>query len=288
MSIWRANFPNAVCMFFIVIMISCNQNVDYKDDAEIVNSNFIVKKLSNNENVILKDKTIKGLLNFTSVNFQKFYGTVYIEPVVYFENCIFEDSVCASSQSEKCVFSKKVIFKDCHFIKGVGFNNVEFKDDYFMDLSKIDGVAAFNGTFFRSKSSFASVNFLGNTTFSGTVFFMETSFNKSLFKKDCIFHFARFNNFARFMESYFYGYTDFSQIFSGSILDFTAAKFSGETLMSYSTLLGDVLFSNCRFKQKPELKENAVLGEIILKNIDGEIPDITNNKMFNQLNFSKK
>ena len=276
-----------VCLY-IMICVNCNPHSETTLDASTMVAKNIIDDLSNGKTVIVKNKTIKGVLDFTKVYSQKQLGKVYIEPSIGFINCTFEDSVFSVINNWKCVFNKKVIFNDCKFQTGICFQNVDFKDEFSMDLSKIEGIARFDGAVFRSKASFNSVNFLEMATFSNVVFSLETSFYKSLFKKDCIFHFARFNNFARFIESYFYGYTDFSQIFSSSILDFTASKFNGETIMSYSTFLCDVIFSNCRFKQNPELQENTVLGEISFKGVEGIIPDITNNKMFNQLKFCKK
>lgn len=273
-AIWLKLLPNVIFMLFI---LGCKSG----ENSDIIPANYIIEDLSKNTNVILKGKTIKDKLNFVSVNSQKILGCVYIEPAVCFVNCTFEDSVYAFADNYKCVFDRKVVFKDCIFKKGVCFQNAEFRDEVFMDLSKIEGVTSFSGAVFRSKVSFDGTNFSNNAFFQSAVFFMESSFYKSFFKKDCIFHFARFNNIAKFSESYFYGYTDFSQIFSSSFLDFSECKFSGETSMSYSTLLGDVLFANCRFGRKARFEKNAVLGEINLRNIAGEKPDIADNKMFN-------
>ena len=280
-NIWQTILPNAVCYLFAVIFVCCNQDVKNQENTSIISSKSIVEKLSKNTNIVLKGKTISDALDFLSVNTQKFMGSVYIEPIVCFINCTFEDNISACTNDDKCIFSRKVVFKDCLFKKGVCFQNAEFRDDFSMDFSKIEGVAKFDGAIFRSKASFNETNFKNNATFSNAVFCMVASFHKSFFKNNCIFHYARFNNIAKFMESYFYGYTDFSQIFSSSILDFTAGKFSGETTMSYSTLLSDVLFNNCQFKQKVKFADNAVLGEIKLRNIAGKIPDISSNKMFN-------
>ena len=273
-----------VCLY-IMICVNCNPHSETTLDASTMFAKNIIDDLSNGKTVIVKNKTIKGVLDFTKVYSQKQLGKVYIEPSIGFINCTFEDSVFSVTNNWECVFNKKIIFNDCKFQTGICFQNVDFKDEFSMDLSKIEGIARFDGAVFRSKASFNSVNFLEMATFSNVIFSMETSFYKSLFKNDCIFHFARFNHIARFMESYFYGYTDFSQIFSSSFLDYTASRFNGETMMSYSTLLGDVIFSNCRFNKKMNFRENAVLGEICLKNIDGEIPDITSNKMFNSFKY---
>ena len=280
-NIWQTILPNAICFLFAVTFAYCNHNTKNQDNALIISSKSIVEKLSKNSNIILKDQTISDALDFLSVSTQKFMGSVYIEPIVCFINCTFEDSVNASIKDYKCIFNRKVVFQDCIFKKGICFQNTEFRDDVSMNLSKIEGVAKFDGAIFRSKASFNETNFMNNATFSNVVFCMDASFHKSFFKNNCIFHYARFNNIAKFTESYFYGYTDFSQIFSSSILDFTASKFNGETTMSYSTLLGDVLFNDCQIKQESKFANNAILGEIKLRNITGKIPNISSNKMFN-------
>ena len=240
----------------------CDPKQGDSTNTNEIPSTEIIRLLANGESLIIKGKTITGLLNFTMAD-EAVWGTTYISSEICFIDCSFKDEVTAfgnKSGFSRCVFERNIVFSDCRFEKNVDFNNAVFRLD-----------ANFDGT-----------QFMENANFANAVFFMGASFRKSFFKRDCIFHFARFNNITKFIESYFYGYTDYSQIFSGSILDFTASKFHGETLMSYSMLLGDVIFSNCNFIQQMEFKENAVLGEINFKSVEGLIPDITNNKMFNR------
>jgi hypothetical protein len=244
----------ALCCLFL--NVSCGND----NDTQTLTSDKVIKKISEGKSLLIKDKTIKGFLDFTKV--QKTdnklpVAAVYIESEIIFAGCTFEDSVAAffnAGNMVRTVFNKNVVFYDCKFLKGAEFTQAEFAKDFSFELSNVEGKASFDGTDFSKGAVFASANFQDDCTFINSRFHGKTTFFKSLFKKAAIFQHIKFYEPASFWDSNFYGYFEFSDNRTFDAPDFMNAKFSDRVVFCNSVFTDGIKLKGCKFL-KPEAVE---------------------------------
>ncbi len=265
----RRYFVLAVAAIVMAVVTGCGGNKDASviPSSGDVTAGQIIGALRSGKRVYLKDRTITGMLDFTTTT--QYCGLVgivpvYVEPEIVFLNCVFEDSVTTFSEHENAqkvytVFDKNVVFHDCEFKRGVNFTQADFRGRFDFDISKVHGVAAFDGCNFRNGTSFAMANFNEAVTFVSTVFAARSNFLKSFFRKSAIFQRCRMEDMVMFADSHFYGYTEFIKIVALGDIDFTNTQFAGRTFFKRSVLLGNIKLSNCVFKDSTDFSENTQL-----------------------------
>ena len=245
---------------FLIFSVACS---DQKDGAGTITAQKIIKKISDGKNLIIKDKTVKGMLDFTrtqKVDNKLPLSTVYIDNELIFINCTFEDSVTAffsEGNMVKTVFEKNVTFYDCKFLKGANFTQADFSKDLNFELSNVSGKIAFDGADFSKGAVFASANFQEVCTFINCRFSGRTTFYKSLFKKSVIWQKSVFYAPVSFWDARFYGYFEFSDIKAYEKPDFMNARFSDRAVFFNSLYNSGLKIDSTQFEQKDKLEQHG-------------------------------
>ena len=282
-----------------VFNTACNApNSGYANDSNdsVIKADKIIKWLKSGKNVVLKNKTIVGNLDFTKaypVNKNIQVSSAYVNTEINFINCVFQDSVSSFGQDAGglnfvTIFERNVCFLNCEFSKGVNFRQSDFRGRANFDQCQFRGSVSFDGTNFRTGTSFCSSNFHDEVSFVSTVFNGRTNFLKTFFRETLICQLARFNDYTMFADSYFYGYTEFSKIYASCTIDFTNSKFIGRSLFTNSTYVGGFKINKCEFKKGLSILDNMFMRtlEMIRATIDGNVI-YKNNLFVSQPNFSE-
>ena len=259
--------------FFVVLFcltsFACSSSKKEKDNSIEVSAQKIIKKISEGKPLILKDKVIKGTLDFTKVEKNDRVLPVsynFVESSLTFVNCTFEDSVCAFFSGTEnnmgligIVFNKDVNFYGCKFLKGVNFTQSRFNGNFSFELSNVANKAAFDGAKFSGAALFASANFQDDCSFVSCKCLDKTSFFKTLFKKSMIVQGCTFSDMIYFCNSIVNGYFEFSDNKVLSKTDFSYAKFSSKMRfannMFYSLpKTSDVVVGDCEYLDNSVLR----------------------------------
>ncbi|MBQ3657073.1 MAG: pentapeptide repeat-containing protein [Bacteroidales bacterium] len=265
-------FLNIVFITVTAFLLSCSSN---SDKANTITAQKIMKKISDGKNLIIKDKTVKGFLDFTKaqkVDNKLPLSTVYIDNELIFINCTFEDSVTAffsAGNMVKTVFEKNVTFYDCKFIKGADFTQADFSKDFNFELSNVKGRASFDGVDFSKGAVFASANFQDDCSFINCRFSGRTTFYKSVFKKTVIWQKSVFYAPVSFWDARFYGYFEFSDIKAYEKPDFMNAKFSDRAVFCNSLYNCGLKIDSTQFEHKEKLEQNG--NKIMQSNVLNDI-----------------
>lgn len=263
-------------LFFVSFLLSLFFQ-SCSNDTSVVSADKIIKQIKEGKSINYKEKRIVGNLDFTKVkkpNKNLVLSTIYVEPEIVFVNCVFEDTVTAYNSgntkhnSAIASFSKNVIFVECEFKKLVDFTQSDFKSQFSLDMSKIEGDANFDGACFKNYASFNSLNVSGNASFVSASFYSCANFRKVLFKNKCVFQRVNLQNWAMFSDSHFYGYTEFSKLSCSSDVDFANTQFASFANLSFSTYLGSLKLANCKFSKGLTLENNTFLGNLVLQKAD--------------------
>ena len=293
-----------ICLAFIIVAVAlfntaCNPpNSGYANDSKdsVIKAEKIIKWLKSGKNVVLKNKTIVGSLDFTNayaVNKNIQVSSAYVNTELNFINCVFQDSVSAFSTDKDglnfvTIFERNVCFLNCEFAKGVNFKQSDFRGRANFDQCQFRGAVSFDGTNFRTGTSFCSSNFHGEVSFVSSVFNGRTNFLKTFFRESLVCQFTRFNDYTMFADSYFYGYTEFSKIHAPCSVDFTNSKFLGRSLFTKSVYIGGLKINKCEFKKGLSIIYNLFVRnlEMFKAQLDGAIL-YKNNLFVSQPNFSE-
>lgn len=288
-----------IIMLAAIIATSCNApNSGYANDNKdsVIKAEKIIKWLKSGKNVVLKNKTISGNLDFTKaypVNKNIQVSSAYVNTELNFINCVFEDSVSAfnidkDGVTSVTIFERNVCFLNCEFSKGVIFKQSDFRGRANFDQCQFRGPVSFDGANFRTGTSFCSSNFHGEVSFVSAVFNGRTNFLKTFFRETLMCQFTKFNDYTMFADSYFYGYTEFSKVYAPCTIDFTNAKFLGRSLFTNSTYVGGLKINKCEFKQGLSIIDNMFMRtlEMFRASIDGTVI-YKNNIFVSEPNFSE-
>ena len=288
-----------VIMVSALIATSCNApNSGYANDSKdsVIKAEKIIKWLKSGKNVVLKNKTITGYLDFTKaypVNKNIQVSSAYVNTELNFINCVFEDTVSAFGQDREglnfvTIFERNVCFLNCEFAKGVNFRQADFRGRANFDQCQFRGSASFDGANFRTGTSFCSSNFHGEASFVSAVFNGRTNFLKTFFRETLICQLTRFNDYTMFADSYFYGYTEFSRVFAPCAIDFTNSKFLDRSLFTNSMYIGGLKINKCEFKKGLSVIDNIFIRtlEMYKAHLDGSVI-YKNNSFVSEPNFSE-
>lgn len=259
---------------FLIIFQSCSfDDTDISNSDTLVGSDKILKILSKGKDLIVVDKTISDDLNFWQVEHTILpvkVSTVDFSQNIVFKNCVFKGDVSAYNKAKNNAitisrFSGNVVFIGCTFEKGVNFIQSDFENIFCFDQNVINGESSFSGTKFNDNASFVQTNFKNDVKFISVTFCSRADLSKIYFEKSSIWQMLRCDGYFLATDSYFYGYTEFSNVDAGHCFDFSNAKFSGRTFFSHSNYF-KLKFSGCDFKDEFKFDDNLISGELILHN----------------------
>jgi copper chaperone CopZ len=274
---------SSILIFLSILSFNCNNNSELK--ASIIKSEQIIEAINKGKFIEIKDATIKGVLDFTSVKNQieEIPGIqrAYIDVPLSFINCIFEEKVIAFSKSEN---TSTLSF----FSKGVSFINCKFNDEVNFDQAVINGIintnqssfakeCFFQGASFRSannyfmevtfqsKAMFSQLHVLGNINFMRSEFYKEFSLKNSFVQGKTLIGAAKFKAYADFSSSRYIDFIDFKYSkfeqktdFSFSVfhdhLKLDDAEFLGELSIEKASFYEELQFLNTRFSEKTMIK----------------------------------
>ena len=247
-------------IFSLIFGISCTKPLQ---ESDTISAENLLKQISEGKKLVIKNKTITGVLDFTKIldkDNNLPVSTIYIESELAFVNCTFEDSVLAYSFKNsilRTVFNKAVMFYECKFLKNVQFSQTEFSKDVSFELSVVEGQAEFNGTDFSKGAIFAAANFMNDTKFLGCRFGGRTSFFKTMFKKSVLVQRAKFYEPVLFWDSHFYGYFEFSDNMCYDLPDFSNANFSDRVVFCNSVYYWGLKLSGSKVSNPESVEQHG-------------------------------
>jgi uncharacterized protein YjbI with pentapeptide repeats len=178
--------------------------------------------------------------------------------------CKFHDNEYAHSNPEEIISSFYKFIEETNnegrigryvgfiFSLKVDLSNIVFKNDIYFSRSKFENEVDFSKAIFRGSANFSNISFKQNVkfiesvfdkqlnfelvTFEGTCDFSGSVFNKEINvtensneeQKTCDFSHTKFENEVDFSKTSFYGKSNFSSQFKGSV-DFSDAEFNDES-----------------------------------------------------------
>jgi len=306
-------------LFFILFSITiaifgCNSS-ETKVNAGEISSKYIITKINKTENIEYVDKTITGVLDFSTIS-NKYTRNPAIEvaeinSAITFVNCHFTDSIIgfrvADAYADITKFTKSVTFIKCTFDKAVLFRQnefndiVEFSNCTFNDETRFEGVSFnnnnvyFHETTFEKRTKFTNATFSGNVTFMNAVFNSNFDFNNVHVKQNANFSACNFKMQANFgntgidgflrlnysifdKKAYFQNCFFFGAIEAVKIVSKENFIFSRNTCYSY------VNFENSNFSNNVEFSNNYFFkGKTTFENMtksDSTIVNQENNHIF--------
>jgi hypothetical protein len=206
-----------ICFFITVSLTAQNR----------VNASKIMRDIKNGKEVVYKNATIIGTLDFTFMDEQmaklpkkkkkswwnKANSNNKIEKQitqkVSFTNCTFEGNVFAYIHEEDTQytfvanFEDNLIFKGCTFKEMAMFKYSHFKKNADFTNTKFNGESTFKYANFMSNVSFSNTFYGESSTFKYTTFRNNVSFANSTFKETATFKYAKFKNGVSFNKTRF-------------------------------------------------------------------------------------
>ena len=244
----------------LVLSTSCKQkaeNTDILQDtinqearAKIINVSEINSKIKNEENIVYKDATIVGDIDFLySEDFNletPILQKHHVNSSVLFHNCTFKGKVTAQKQEKELLkiseFNKNITFIKCTFQDTVNFTSSDFNDLVNFSESIFQEFVSFEaGAFNFKKNYFNKSHFQKPAKFNLVFANGDMNFFETIFDDNVLFQLAKFNNPVNFGASKF-----------NKNADFTSVKFFDDVFFNYSEFLKKVNFNNSVFKARVE------------------------------------
>ncbi len=222
MNIKESNMKNstkiaALCIcLFITVSITAQKKI---------NASRIMDDIKNGKDIVYKNATIVGVLDFTFMDEQsKKLPTKkkrwwnqggdnkikkQITNRISFINCTFEDNVFAYIHEEDTQytfvanFEDDVIFKNCSFKEMALFKYSDFEEKADFSDTKFKGESTFKYADFKSNASFSNTFYGESSTFKYAKFKNNVSFARAIFKETATFKYAKFNNGVSFNKARF-------------------------------------------------------------------------------------
>jgi hypothetical protein len=190
-----------------------------------VNASKIMNDIRNGKDIVYKNVTIVGVLDFTFMEEQSEKlpkkkrswwnkGSdnkikKQITNKVSFVNCTFEDNVFAYIHEEDTQytfvanFEDDVTFKECTFKEMALFKYSDFNEKADFSSTKFNGESTFKYADFKSDVSFSNTHYGESSTFKYSTFRNKVSFANSTFIESATFKYAKFNGGVSFNKTRF-------------------------------------------------------------------------------------
>ncbi len=296
-----------VICFFLYAACSQKQSGSlYNDNLKgEIQASFVLEKIKQDHSISLQNKTIKGVLDLTSLAQAR--KRALINSQLTFKDCVFEDSLVAFRLAKQkatfCLFRGDVTFDNCQFDDGFYAKeaffdlNVQFSQCFFKKTASFEG-ATFRGQYllfrdchFAAEAQFQRIESWGTTDFLRTQFGGIASFaqaicyGKALFASTKFLRYADFSGFSAqrniaFNYALFYDQAVFSEgaflnraewikaVFTKAAL-FESTHFSGAVQMNEAHFKDSLVLRNTFFgKTKPDVS-GCRFDEPNKKNKDG-------------------
>ncbi|MCF6366748.1 MAG: hypothetical protein L3J35_11155 [Bacteroidales bacterium] len=242
-------------LFVFLLFYSCKnkekQNtVNQEARNKIINASEINKKIRNEENIVYKDATIIGDINFlNSEDFNletPFLQKYHINSSILFHNCTFKGKVIARKQENEIYkvsnFNKNVTFISCTFQDTVNFTSSDFNELVNFSESEFQEFVSFEACAFNFKKNyFSKVHFQKAAMFNLMFANGDMNFFETIFDDNVLFQLSKFNNPVHFGASKF-----------NKNADFTNVKFFDDVFFNYSEFIKKVNFNNSVFRGRTE------------------------------------
>ncbi|NOZ36179.1 MAG: hypothetical protein GXO80_12895 [Chlorobi bacterium] len=277
---------NLIFVFIIplTLLISCNkeEKINFDDSrSKIIDASEINNKLSKEKNIILRNATIIGDIDFTKskekylVNANLIKHT--INSALTFYDCTFKGKIIAHKKNNEfriiSEFNKSVCFVNCTFQDTVDFSYSDFKDVAIFSNSMFQNLTNFESAFFSPKgANFSKSHFIKYAKFN----IIESSgyFNISdaVFDDNVLFQLSEFNRSARFASVKFNRNADFTKVKFFDDVFFNYSEFYRSIKFNTSVFRGRTEFLKCKFNMISEFKNCLFFSETKFK--DAEISGI--------------
>jgi hypothetical protein len=245
------------------ILFSCEEekfkiseeNTDPDARSEIIQAEEIMKKLQKNENIMYKNATILGDIDFTLLNDTDLMTPLLVKHHVHssiiFYNCTFKNKIIAqkthTDHSEICEFERSVSLMNCTFQDTIDFSSAEFNDIVNFSDSEFHLYTSFKDTNLKYKRNyFDRAKFYANTFFNHMNVNGLISFFQSQFDQNILFQKSIFSGNVKFQASVFNG----SPVFDG-------AKFRDDVSFGYSKFQKNAMFNNVLFQGNTEFTKTV-------------------------------
>jgi len=189
-----------------------------------IESKEILEKINNKENIYYENAIIKGNLDFTNLISQIRIGKnmyrSYIDSVLVFENCIFEDKIIGFKKDGNDLYFTT-------FLKDLNFSNSRFNNSLEFIFTHFQTHLDFSYATFNDKVQFREAIFSGYADFTNANFSKETGFIESFFTVKADFKESTFKNKVDFSQTHFIGFNDFENAKFLDKIDLSETKFIG-------------------------------------------------------------
>ncbi len=268
-------------IYIPIFFLSCqkqkpvNINEDADARSQIISSEEINNKIKTGENILYKNATITGDVDFLISNDKNFMTPQlikhYINSSITFYNCTFKGKISAyksfTNHYEICLFRKNITFINCTFQDSVNFSSSEFQDLVNFNESVFQNFTSFKATVFNyNKNYFENTHFIKNAEFNMMHVNGNISFFKSEFDAKVIFQLTKFMFQVQFGASVFHDNVDFSNI-----------KFYDDLLFNYAEFVKSVNFNGSIFNGRTEFIQTKF----------NYISEFTNCFFYGKINFDK-
>ena len=227
-----------ICIFFLAF--ACTQlseaNTYETNELTRIDSDEIIKKIINDEQIYYENCDISGDLDFSHLN-----RSTTIKSDIKIIDSIIRGNVDLSGYK----YENQIDFSNSTFYGSASFKGAQF-----------NGVAYFINTCFMNKSQFQYTQFLGDAYFWRTRFISDSRFENSMFYRVSSFEKCRFERNAFFQNSLFSNDANFKgALFEGAAF-FGDVNFKNKAEFSNAIFKKYAEFSNARIEKKAEFKKS--------------------------------
>ena len=228
-----------------------------------INASDIMKDIKNGKDVVYKNATVVGELDFTFMDEQlnklpkkkkrswwnKGNSDNKVEKQITnkisFINCTFEDNVFAYIHEEDTQYTFVANFED-----DVTFKGCTFKEMAMFKYSHFEEKADFTNTKFNGESTFKYANFKSNVNFENTYYGESSTFKYSIFRNKVSFANSVFKETATFK---------YAQFKDG--VSFNKTRFEEDLNLKYTKVSGDFNITGMHVEYEVDSKYTRINGE---------------------------
>lgn len=214
----------------------------------------IIESINKNKPVLLQDKIITGVLDFSKVKTLYTFSTsnvvAQVNVPVTFLNCIFMDKVSTTGSTGQVTittcFSDNVTFEACDFRGETSFDN-----------AVIEGMVNFTGAIFNERTSFNNIHIHGrNAYFTSITAGKQLSIQEAQFDGNADFFKATVKGKFSFQGTEFRGDLVTNDLRCDSKADFSLIIIRGDFLSNYAQFNDEFRFSDARIEGNASMVSN--------------------------------
>ncbi len=264
-----------VIAILFCLITSCSTTY-YKEGGKIP-ATKIINSIEKDKNIFIKDATIVGDIDFTSlaVGYIKTPGVrqTDVNVSLTFINCEFSGSILGFSKPDKhkfniTTFSRNVSFYQCRFLSKIDFRECQFNGYVNFNQTEFNEDAIFQGVSFRDKKNyFKQTKFKKRALFQQAFFDGEVHFLQAEFTDKAYFQGVDFDGIAQFGGTKFGGVADFSMCNASKDFLFNFAKFYRRATFNNAVLRGRTEFNDGNFSNGAVFENVLFYGQTSFNNL---------------------